>query len=129
MFQHQLAECSGTWFAAKWPTHGLPIFSDVLACRSLLNPHTGPLQARAELLADEVLVCLGQDHISDAYYPFDVLARRSPAAKIPFQTRRGKAPLTLSSGDTTYPVPSIQFTAEGQDYERAAKHRSRHRAF
>jgi cytosine/creatinine deaminase len=35
------------------------------------DPHTGPLHARVrELLADGVVVCLGQDDISDAYYPF-----------------------------------------------------------
>lgn len=35
------------------------------------DPHTGPLHARVrELLAGGVLVCLGQDDISDAYYPF-----------------------------------------------------------
>jgi len=35
------------------------------------NPHTGPLHARVrELLAEDVLVCLGQDDISDAYYRF-----------------------------------------------------------
>ena len=35
------------------------------------DPHTGPLHARVhELLEDGVLVCLGQDDISDAYYPF-----------------------------------------------------------
>ncbi len=35
------------------------------------DPHTGPLHARVkELLAENVLVCLGQDDISDAYYPF-----------------------------------------------------------
>ncbi len=35
------------------------------------DPHTGPLHARVrELLADGNLVCLGQDDISDAYYPF-----------------------------------------------------------
>jgi len=35
------------------------------------DPHTGPLHARVkELLADGVRVCLGQDDISDAYYPF-----------------------------------------------------------
>jgi cytosine deaminase len=35
------------------------------------DPHTGPLHARVrELLAEGVLVCLGQDDISDAYYPF-----------------------------------------------------------
>lgn len=35
------------------------------------DPQTGPLHARVhELLEEEVLVCLGQDDISDAYYPF-----------------------------------------------------------
>jgi cytosine deaminase len=35
------------------------------------DPHTGPLHARVrELLAENCLVCLGQDDISDAYYPF-----------------------------------------------------------
>lgn len=35
------------------------------------DPHTGPLHARVpELLAGGVTVCLGQDDISDAYYPF-----------------------------------------------------------
>jgi cytosine deaminase len=35
------------------------------------DPHTGPLHARVkELLAEGVSVCLGQDDISDAYYPF-----------------------------------------------------------
>jgi cytosine deaminase len=35
------------------------------------DPHTGPLHARVrELLAENVLVCLGQDDIADAYYPF-----------------------------------------------------------
>jgi cytosine deaminase len=35
------------------------------------DPHTGPLHAPVqELLADGVLVCLGQDDISDAYYPY-----------------------------------------------------------
>ena len=35
------------------------------------DPHTGPLHARVqELLEDGILVCLGQDDISDAYYPF-----------------------------------------------------------
>lgn len=40
----------------------IPIVSD---------PHTGPLHARVSELREEgVLVCLGQDDISDAYYPF-----------------------------------------------------------
>jgi cytosine/creatinine deaminase len=35
------------------------------------DPHTGPLHARVrELLTENVRVCLGQDDISDAYYPF-----------------------------------------------------------
>ena len=35
------------------------------------DPHTGPLHARVrDMLAEGVLVCLGQDDISDAYYPF-----------------------------------------------------------
>ncbi len=35
------------------------------------DPHTGPLHARVkELLAEGASVCLGQDDISDAYYPF-----------------------------------------------------------
>ncbi len=35
------------------------------------DPHTGPLHARVrELMEEDVLVCLGMDDISDAYYPF-----------------------------------------------------------
>ena len=35
------------------------------------DPHTGPLHARVkELLEEGVVVCLGQDDISDGYYPF-----------------------------------------------------------
>jgi cytosine deaminase len=35
------------------------------------DPHTGPLHARVkEMLAEGALVVLGQDDISDAYYPY-----------------------------------------------------------
>ncbi len=35
------------------------------------DPHTGPLHACVqELLAEKINVCLGQDDISDAYYPY-----------------------------------------------------------
>jgi cytosine deaminase len=35
------------------------------------DPHTGPLHARVkELLEEDITVCLGQDDISDGYYPF-----------------------------------------------------------
>jgi cytosine/creatinine deaminase len=48
--------------AALLKKAGLGIVSD---------PHTGPLHARVkELLEEEVLVCLGQDDVSDAYYPY-----------------------------------------------------------
>ena len=41
---------------------GMPVVTD---------PHTGPLHARVrDLLAAGVGVCLGQDDVSDAYYPF-----------------------------------------------------------
>lgn len=51
-------EClSGTLRKAK-----VPVVTD---------PHTGPLHARVrELLAAGITVCLGQDDISDAYYPY-----------------------------------------------------------
>lgn len=40
----------------------LPVVSD---------PHTGPLHAKVkELIREGVLVCLGQDDITDAYYPY-----------------------------------------------------------
>jgi cytosine deaminase len=59
---------------ALYPT---PYFQKVAALLKQANmtvvsdPHTGPLHARVkELLAEEALVCLGQDDISDAYYPF-----------------------------------------------------------
>jgi len=54
-----------------------PYFQKVAALLKQANmavvsdPHTGPLHARVkELLAEGVTVCLGQDDISDAYYPF-----------------------------------------------------------
>jgi cytosine deaminase len=35
------------------------------------DPHTGPLHARVrELMQEGINVCLGQDDVSDAYYPF-----------------------------------------------------------
>ena len=54
-----------------------PYFQKVAALLKQANmtvvtdPHTGPLHARVkELLAEGASVCLGQDDISDAYYPF-----------------------------------------------------------
>jgi cytosine deaminase len=54
-----------------------PYFQKVAALLKQANmgvvsdPHTGPLHARVkELLEENILVCLGQDDISDGYYPF-----------------------------------------------------------
>lgn len=59
---------------AMYPT---PYFQKVAALLKkaqmgvVTDPHTGPLHARVrELLQEGVLVCLGQDDISDAYYPY-----------------------------------------------------------
>ncbi len=59
---------------AMYPT---PYFQKVAALLKkaqmgvVTDPHTGPLHARVrELLDENVLVCLGQDDISDAYYPY-----------------------------------------------------------
>jgi len=59
---------------ALYPT---PYFQKVVALLKqakmtvVTDPHTGPLHARVkELLAEGASVCLGQDDISDAYYPF-----------------------------------------------------------
>lgn len=59
---------------ALYPT---PYFQKLTALLKQANmtvvsdPHTGPLHARVkELLAEGASVCLGQDDISDAYYPF-----------------------------------------------------------
>jgi cytosine deaminase len=59
---------------AMYPT---PYFQKVAALLKkarmgvVTDPHTGPLHARVkELLDEDVLVCLGQDDISDAYYPY-----------------------------------------------------------
>ncbi|HLA07877.1 MAG TPA: amidohydrolase family protein [Anaerolineales bacterium] len=59
---------------ALYPT---PYFQKVTALLKqakmtvVTDPHTGPLHARVkELLAEGASVCLGQDDISDAYYPF-----------------------------------------------------------
>jgi cytosine deaminase len=54
-----------------------PVFDDLVGVLRearvaiVSDPHTGPLHARVkELIAKGVTVCLGQDDISDAYYPF-----------------------------------------------------------
>ena len=59
---------------ALYPTPYLQRLSGVLRKARISvvsDPHTGPLHARVKDLLDEgINVCLGQDDISDAYYPF-----------------------------------------------------------
>jgi cytosine deaminase len=61
------------------------------------DPHTGPLHARVkELLAASVNVCLGQDDISDAYYPFgrnNMLEVAFLASHLLWMTRRSELAL------------------------------------
>jgi cytosine deaminase len=55
------------------PTHLDKVIGVMREARMSLvtDPHTGPLHARVkELLAAGLNVCLGQDDISDSYYPF-----------------------------------------------------------
>jgi cytosine/creatinine deaminase len=58
------------------------------------DPHTGPLHARVrDLLAADVNVCLGQDDISDAYYPFgrnNMLEVAFLASHLLWMTRRNE---------------------------------------
>lgn len=58
------------------------------------DPHTGPLHARVkELLAEGALVCLGQDDISDAYYPYgrnNLLEVAFLASHLLWMTTRGE---------------------------------------
>ena len=59
---------------AMYPT---PYLNKVIALMKsgkvglVTDPHTGPLHAKvSKLLKENILICLGQDDISDAYYPF-----------------------------------------------------------
>ena len=58
------------------------------------DPRTGPLHARVkEILEDKILVCLGQDDISDAYYPFgrnNMLAAAFLASHMLWMTTRAE---------------------------------------
>jgi cytosine deaminase len=74
------------------------------------DPHTGPLHARVkELLAGDVNVCLGQDDISDAYYPFgrnSMLEVAFLAAHLLWMTTRPEME-TLYEMVTTRPARAI----------------------
>jgi len=59
---------------ALWPTPYVKKVSALLKRARMgvvSDPHTGPLHARVkELVAEGNLVCLGQDDVADAYYPY-----------------------------------------------------------
>jgi len=69
------------------------------------DPHTGPLHARVrDLLAENVLVCLGQDDISDAYYPYG----RNNMLEVAFLTSHLLWMTTASDMETLYDMISVR---------------------
>jgi len=69
------------------------------------DPHTGPLHARVqELLEEEILVCLGQDDISDAYYPFG----RNNMLEVAFLASHLLWMMTRDEIDTLYDLVSLR---------------------
>ena len=80
------------------------------------DPHTGPLHARVkELLSEGVLVCLGQDDISDAYYPFG----RNNLLEVAFLASHLLWMTTAAEMETLYDMITVKaFEAIGlQGYE------------
>ncbi len=72
------------------------------------DPHTGPLHARVqELLAEGVLVCLGQDDISDAYYPYG----RNNMLEVAFLTSHLLWMTTAAGMETLYDMVTTRAAA------------------
>jgi cytosine deaminase len=68
------------------------------------NPHTGPLHAPVKrLLAEGINVCLGQDDISDAYYPFG----RNNMLEIAFLAAHLLSMMTRAEIETLYDMITI----------------------
>jgi cytosine deaminase len=80
------------------------------------DPHTGPLHMRVkELLAAGVPVCLGQDDISDAYYPFgrnNMLEVAFLAAHLLWMTKRAEME-TLYDMVTVAPAKAMNLKGYG----------------
>jgi cytosine deaminase len=80
------------------------------------DPHTGPLHARVkELIAADINVCLGQDDISDAYYPFgrnNMLEVAFLAAHLLWMTTRAEID-KLYDMVTTAPARAMNITNFG----------------
>src|SRR5207237_847045 len=98
------------------------VFRDLvtLLCRGRIpvvsDPHTGLLHARVkELLAEGINVCLGQDDISDAYYPFgrnNMLEVAFLAAHLLWMTTRAEIE-TLYDMVTVAPARAINLAEFG----------------
>lgn len=81
------------------------------------NPHTGPLYTRVrDLLEAGVLVCLGQDDISDAYYPYG----RHNMLEVAFLASHLMWMTTMADMDTLYDMISTKAgQAMGLDFRLA----------
>jgi cytosine/creatinine deaminase len=72
------------------------------------NPHTGPLHARIPaLLAAGISVCLGQDDISDAYYPFG----RNNMLEVAFLAAHLLWMMSRADIETLYDMVTVQAAA------------------
>jgi cytosine deaminase len=68
------------------------------------NPHTGPLHAKIpELMAAGITVCLGQDDISDAYYPYG----RNNALEVAFLASHLLWMMSRSEMETLYDMITV----------------------
>ncbi len=104
---------------ALYPDEAMAPLADLLKearVSVVSDPHTGPLHARVkELLAAGVNVCLGQDDISDAYYPLgrnNMLEVAFLAFHLLWMTSRAEAE-TLIDMITTYGARAMN--VEGHD--------------
>jgi cytosine/creatinine deaminase len=98
---------------ALYPDEHIPELADLLRRAGVAivsDPHTGPLHARVkELIGAGVTVCLGQDDISDAYYPFgrnNMLEVAFLASHLLWMTTRREIE-TLYDMITTHPARAI----------------------
>jgi len=99
-----------------------PVFDDLVSVLRearvaiVSDPHTGPLHARVkELIARGASVCLGQDDISDAYYPFgrnNMLEVAFLAAHLLWMTTRAEIE-TLYDMITVTPASAINIADFG----------------
>ncbi len=109
---------------ALYPDASMPALIELLRRAKIAmvsDPHTGPLHMRVtELLDAGVPVCLGQDDISDAYYPFgrnNMLEVAFLASHLLWMTTRAKIE-TLCDMVTSLPAGALNL----KDYGIAIGH-------